>query len=132
MTAVFDTSTGALMGIRVNVDGTMEDVRIDAGSGGSHVERLNRAVESRSFDVVGLADRIDVFVDDEGRYTAEHNPVLSAIVRDLARAPLGYRLHGAGVFLGVNDDTGDTLTLTPAQRATVAAAWLTHAPIAAL
>jgi len=116
------TATG-LIGLRLNVDGTMEDVRITVGPDGSHVTSLNQAIGSDLFDVVGLPDGIDVFVDDEGLYRAEHSPVLSETVRRLGGYPTGYRLHGAGVFVAVDDD-GDTIALTPAQRAQVTTAWL--------
>ncbi|KQO64215.1 hypothetical protein ASF23_16765 [Curtobacterium sp. Leaf261] len=111
------------MGLRLNVDGTMEDVRITVDPDGTHVSSLNAAIGSDLFDVVGLPNGIDVFVDDEGLYRAEHNLVLSETVRRLGNYPTGYRLHGAGVFVSVDDD-GDTVPLTPAQRAEVTTAWL--------
>ena len=116
------TATG-LVGLRLNVDGTMEDVRITVDPDGTHVSSLNAAIGSNLFDVVGLPNGIDVFVDDEGLYRAEHSPVLSETVRRLGNYPTGYRLHGAGVFVSVDDD-GDTVPLTPAQRAQVTTAWL--------
>jgi len=116
------TVTG-LIGLRLNVDGTMEDVRITVDPDGTHVSSLNAAIGSDLFDVVGLPNGIDVFVDDEGLYRAEHSPVLSETVRRLGNYPTGYRLHGAGMFVSVDDD-GDTVPLTPAQRAQVTTAWL--------
>jgi len=66
------TVTG-LIGLRLNVDGTMEDVRITVDPDGTHVSSLNAAIGSDLFDVVGLPNGIDVFVDDEGLYRAEHS-----------------------------------------------------------
>ena len=123
------STTGVLSGLRVNVDGTMEDVQIPAAGNGSHVEGLNRVIGSRTFDVVGMPDGIDVFVDDEGLYTAVHNPVLSDMLSDLSGTRSLYYLHGAGVFLGSDAETGDTLTLTPTQRGSIAASWFAAAPL---
>ena len=124
------TTAGGLVGIRVNVDGSIEDVPIAAGPDGIHVEGLQAAVGAALFDIVGLPDGIDVFVDDEGLYTASYNRVLSAMVGYLRGSRAEYRLHGAGEFLST--DTGDTLALTRAQRVTVAAAWFTATPLAML
>ena len=124
--------TDDLTGIRVNVDGSIEDVQIAAGPDGIHVEGLQQAVGAALFDIVGLPDSIDVFVDDEGLYTASYNRVLSAIVGHLRGGPAEYRLHGAGVFLATDETTGDTLGLTRAQRVTVATAWFSAAPLAML
>ncbi|UFU15909.1 DUF3846 domain-containing protein (plasmid) [Curtobacterium sp. C1] len=123
MTKTATRTAVGLIGLRLNVDGTMEDVRITVGPDGSHVASLNQVIGSDLFDVVGLPHGIDVFVDDEGLYRAEHSPVLSETVRRIGAFPTGYRLHGAGVFVGVDDD-GDTVALTPAQRAQVTTAWL--------
>lgn len=67
------------------------------------------------FDVVHLADGIDVYVDDEGLLVAR--PVLNLALTVLAHA-LGTPavLFGTGVVLGGDDETGDTLGLTVAQR----------------
>ncbi|MBF4577481.1 DUF3846 domain-containing protein [Frondihabitans sp. VKM Ac-2883] len=126
-----ETGTGFLLGIRVSIDGSIQDVRIPATEGAPDFLGITKAIGCDVFDVVGLPDGIDVFVDDEGLYRAEHNPVLSEMVRHSLDAPLDYRLHGAGLFLGSNDE-GDTLALTPAQRATVAAAWFPASPLAFL
>ena len=126
------TSTDDLLGIRVNVDGSLQSIRIGSDAGGTHVEGLNRAVGSALFDVIGLPGSLDVFVDDEGLYTAEYNPTLSRMVQGLQGSEAAYRLHGAGVFLGVDDARGDTLSLSRAQRAQVAASWFAVAPISAV
>lgn len=126
-----NTTTGVLTGIRVNVDGTLEDVRIESTNQVPEFVALANTIGCDVFDRVALPDDIDVFVDDEGLYRAVHNEVLSEMVRHLTGAPLGYRLHGAGVFLGMNDE-GDTLSLTTTQRATVAASWWAASPLAAL
>lgn len=124
-------AAGFVLGIRVSVDGSIQDVRIPATEGAPDFLGITKAVECDVFDVVGLPDGIDVFVDDEGLYRAEYNPVLSEMVRDKLAVPIGYRLHGTGVFLGYNDD-GDTLSLTVGQRATVAASWFSASPLAFL
>ena len=130
-TTTTNTRTGFVVGIRVSVDGSIQDVRIPATEGAPDFLGITKAVGCDVFDVVGLPDGIDVFVDDEGLYRAEYNPVLSEMVREKLAAPIGYRLHGTGVFLGSNDD-GDTLSLTVRQRATVAASWFSASPLAFL
>lgn len=125
------TASRTLTGIRVNTDGTLEDVRIEVTGERPAFVGITGAVGCDVFDVVGLPDGIDVFVDDEGLYRASYNPVLSDIVGRKLHAPVDYRLHGAGVFLAVDDD-GDTLSLTPAQRGTVASAWFSASPLVAL
>jgi hypothetical protein len=130
MTTTTNT-TGFVLGIRVSVDGSIQDVRIPATEGAPDFMGITKAVGCDVFDRVALPGDIDVFVDDEGLYRAEYNPVLSEMVREKLGAPLGYRLHGTGVFLGSNDE-GDTLSLTPSQRATVAASWFSASPLAFL
>jgi hypothetical protein len=125
-------TTTVLTGIRINTDGTLEDVRIKNTTDLSRLEALNRAVGSDLFDVVGLPGGIDVFVDDEGLYRAETNPVLSAIVSALAAENQTYRLFGAGVFLAADGRTGDTVSLTVRQRTRIAATWFDLAPLAVL
>lgn len=130
MTTTTNT-TGFVLGIRVSVDGSIQDVRIPATEGAPDFMGITKAVGCDVFDRVALPGDIDVFVDDEGLYRAEYNPVLSEMVRVSIGAPLGYRLHGTGVFLGMNDE-GDTLALTLSQRATVAASWFAASPLAFL
>jgi hypothetical protein len=130
-TSTTETGAGFLLGIRVSIDGSIQDVRIPATEGAPDFMGITNAVGCDVFDVVGLPDGIDVFVDDEGLYRAEYNPVLSEMVREKLGAPLGYRLHGTGVFLGSNDD-GDTLSLTPAQRGLIAGSWFGASPLAFL
>lgn len=124
-----NTTTGFLLGIRVSVDGSIQDVQIPTTDGVPELAGITKAIGCDLFDRVALPEDIDVFVDDEGLYRQEPNPVLSEIVREKLGAPIGYRLHGTGLFLGMNDE-GDTLALTPSQRATIAAAWFAASPLA--
>jgi hypothetical protein len=128
--ATTDSTSESMDGIRVNVDGSIETVTFE-GSGDSIGLALTNAIGCDLFDRVALPDNIDVFVDDEGLYRAAYNPVLSEMVRHFVRGSGEYRLHGAGVFLRVNSD-GDTLGLTPTQRATVQAEWFPASPLAML
>lgn len=77
--------------------------------------QLARLIDCDIFDVVHLEDGIDVFVDDEGLLV--ERPVLNLALTVIAHA-LGTPavLFGTGVVLGGDDDTGDTLGLTGAQR----------------
>lgn len=131
MTTTTSTTTGVLTGIRVNVDGSIEDVTIQTTPDSPQFVGIANAVGCDLFDRVALPEGLDVFVDDEGLYRGKHNPVLSEMVRHFIGAPIGYRLHGAGVFLRVNDE-GDTLSLTSIQRVTVATSWYPASPLAAL
>lgn len=77
--------------------------------------QLATLIDCDLFDVVHLEDGIDIYVDDEGLLVAR--PVLNLALTVVAHV-LGTPavLFGNGVVLGGDDDTGDTLGLTSAQR----------------
>lgn len=106
--------------IRIGVDGTLATVQIDDTTGDARVRGLNETIGSQWYDVVGYSDTIDVFVDDEGLYRSSLNMELSVMAR---AAGFPGVLFGAGVFLGISHDTGETLSLTDEQCAAITAAW---------
>ena len=121
-TTTHDPAEGTLTGIRINVDGTLDTVTVDQTSG--RTRGLNKAIGSDRFDIVGLRLGIDVFVDDEGLTNAGLNPVLSAMTASLYPVLVEqFHLHGAGLFLGVNNASGDTISLTGEQRFAIVREW---------
>jgi hypothetical protein len=108
-------------GIRIDTDGGVQAVVFDGTTSEARAAAIREQVGCRYFDVVRLTQNIDVWVDDEGLYNSVANPELSRIVR--AVGPGQQVIYGAGFFLGVDPDTGDTLSLTPTQVATVITWW---------
>jgi len=103
----------SIHGLRIGLDGRLEDLVVPREPGALGAA-LNVALDSRMFDVVRFDDDLDLFVDDEGLYTSQPNPVLSLVAQRL-----GYEqpiLFGPGVFLRCDPDTGDSLTLTAEHR----------------
>lgn len=77
--------------------------------------QLSRLIDCNIFDVVHLEDGIDIFLDDEGLLV--ERPVLNLALTVIAHAfGTPAVLFGTGVILAGDDETGDTLGLTGAQR----------------
>jgi hypothetical protein len=116
-------------GLRITLDGTLEDVEMPRESG-RLANALNAAIGSDLFDLVGLEDDIDLFVDDEGMYRSEPNPALSLVARRLGNQQSV--LFGAGVFLRGHISTGENHSLTDTQRDRITTAYRIVRPLTAL
>ncbi|TDP92391.1 uncharacterized protein DUF3846 [Leucobacter luti] len=79
------------------------------------VRRIQEVVGCRMFTVVSLSQDIDLFVDDEALLVAEPelNLPLTVIAHALGSPQV---LFGNGFAAGADDETGETVGLTPAQK----------------
>ncbi|GAA0990038.1 DUF3846 domain-containing protein [Subtercola frigoramans] len=112
--------TEHITGIRIDNDGALSTVCIDATNTHTRLLGMYQHIGCTTVDVIGLEGSIDAWVDDEGLYTQEPNPTLTLMLR-LTR-PFQTHLSGPGLFLRSNED-GDTVSLTPEQTATVIEWW---------
>lgn len=83
----------------------------------SCLSALQAAVEGY-VDVVRLTDTLDMWVNDEGAFTAPLNPLASAIssvYSARSHVPRQPFFYGTVVFTGGADDEGATQPLEPAQ-----------------
>ncbi|NNC14067.1 DUF3846 domain-containing protein [Planctomonas sp. JC2975] len=109
-----------LNGIVIDQEGTLSTVQIDSTTSQTRLAGMYKALDCDLVDVVRLADGIDCWVDDEGLYNAGFNPVLTRMTN---RTRFTSPLLGAGLFLGVNEATGETVSLTAEQQAVVVGWW---------
>ncbi|MFJ8896787.1 DUF3846 domain-containing protein [Leifsonia sp. NPDC102414] len=112
-----------LSGVRIDLDGTIVAVKIDDTTSAQRVAGMKEHIGCALFDVIRLPENIDVWVDDEGLYRSEHNPELTGMVR--LHQPDWDAVFGRGLVLGVNPSTGDTVSLSLDQMASVVAWWRT-------
>ncbi|TPW78061.1 DUF3846 domain-containing protein [Schumannella soli] len=111
-----------LRGLRIDVEGVLSSVEIDDTTTTLRLDGMNAAIGCNSFDVVSYTDTVDVWVDDEGLYRSTLNRELSVMLR--ARQPDGQGAwFGAGLFLGIDQATGDSRSLTDDERAAVVRDW---------
>jgi hypothetical protein len=88
---------------------------------------LYAAIGCDAVDVVRLADQLDMWIDDEGLYNSQANPLATKLAHHFQQdIPPRYRqpYFGTAVFLGINQNTGETLSMLGAAELT--AAELTH------
>jgi len=78
-------------------------------------------------DCVGLTPTADLWVNDEGLYLCEPNPVASVLAHVIANRDLRQPLFGPAVFTGGVDEDGATLGLSEqaAQGLRAQVDWLT-------
>ncbi|RFA06415.1 hypothetical protein B7R54_18710 [Subtercola boreus] len=114
--------TEHITGIRIDNDGVLSTVSIDDTNTHTHLLGMYRHIGCTTVDVVGLEGGIDVWVDDEGLYTQDPNPTLTAMIR--ITRPCQTHLSGPGLFL-TTDGEGDTRGLTEEQTVTVIGWWQT-------
>ncbi|MEO7017039.1 MAG: DUF3846 domain-containing protein [Leifsonia sp.] len=112
-----------LTGVRIDLDGTIAAVKIEETTFGQRMAGMKEHIGCAVFDVIRLPENIDVWVDDEGMYRSEVNSELTGIVR--LHQPDWDTVFGRGLILGVNPATGDTVSLSLDQMASVVAWWRT-------
>ena len=107
MTATDHTPLRAL---RINTTDQIEPLTIDRIR---TMESLHENIGCNNFDVVGLEDDIDLFVDDEGAINgSDLNLPATIIAHALGRPAV---LFGHAVALGCDPKTGDSISLTDTQ-----------------
>ncbi|MBN9605010.1 MAG: hypothetical protein J0G30_00150 [Actinomycetales bacterium] len=107
----------SIHGLRIGLDGHLEELVLPADPA-DLATALNTALDSRVFDLVRFDGDLDLFVDDEGIYTSQPNPVMSIVARWLGCEQS--LLFGPGVFLRGDPRTGDSLSLTTDQQRLIA------------
>lgn len=115
------TATNQLRVVVVGEDGVAHPAlwTLDAGQG--CLSHLQEAVEGL-VDCVSLAPHVDLWVNDEGLYRCEPNPVVTVMAHALSGRDLSQPLFGPAVFTGGVDDEGETLGLSEDQQQTLVAA----------
>lgn len=100
-------------GVLVEPDGTVTVKSFDTVD----LEALTSTVGARYVDLVRVAPvadadhlSLDAWVDDEGVFNAEHNPVATHMVATLAGRPC-QRFHGNMLFVAGDINTGDSVGL---------------------
>jgi hypothetical protein len=105
-------------GLRITVDGSVQKVEMPKNA---ILTGLYAAIGCDAVDVVRLADQLDMWIDDEGLYNSHANPLATKLAHHFQRdIPPRYRqpYFGTAVFLGINQDTGETLTMLGAAELT--------------
>jgi hypothetical protein len=90
----------------VHPDGHLEDVDLS----GDSLAAMCKAIGCALLDVVALTSRLDMWIDDEGMYTQQINPVATALARRHGFVWQPY--FGPVVVLATSDAEGDTHNLT--------------------
>ncbi|TFD05144.1 DUF3846 domain-containing protein [Cryobacterium sandaracinum] len=105
--------TTSIRSVKINPTETITTLDVDAASIGADIVA---AIGCRMFDVVGLEDDIDLFIDDEG--------LINGSTLNLPATLLAHRLgrrtviFGTAVAVSVTGD-GETVGLTDAQYARI-------------
>ena len=103
----------------VDPDGSSRQERWTTAADGGLLEQLQRAVGGL-VDVVALSEHVDLWVNDEGLYLCEPNPVATLLAVAYGRTRQPY--FGPAVFTGGADSNGATLSLQPELAAQLSAA----------
>lgn len=100
-------------GVLIEPDGTVTEKLFDT----VNLQALTSAVDARLVDCVRVRQfdsprhlHLDAWVDDEGMFTAEHNPLASYLVSRLSGHAC-QRLYGRALFIAGDLNTGASLGL---------------------
>ncbi|SIO30488.1 hypothetical protein [Agromyces cerinus] len=110
-------------GIRINTDGSLATVEIDDATPALQAGSINEAIGSQWYDVLPFGYSLGIFTaDEDGQRRFPLNVELSVMVRATSsgKSPLVY---GPGIFLGINEETGETFSLTNEDAATIVTMW---------
>lgn len=91
----------------IHPDGEMVDVNLNPGS--DRLAIMYEQLDCRAVDVVALTDRLDMWIDDDGFYTQEVNPIATRLARRYGFTWQAY--HGPVMLCGV-DEEGESHDLT--------------------
>jgi hypothetical protein len=98
-------------GLRITVDGSVQKVEIPTTA---ILAGLYAAIGCQRLDVVRLTNQLDMWIDDEGLYNSDINPLATRLAHHFqSDIPPAYRqpYFGTTVFLGINQNTGDILSI---------------------
>ena len=104
------TDTTQLRALRIGFLKQLEPTLIDSAR---IVEALDESVGCNNFDVVGLEEDIDLFVDDDGALNGSRLNLRATIIAHVLGKPAV--LFGNAVALGCDPNTGESISLTDAQ-----------------
>ncbi|MFY9805640.1 MAG: DUF3846 domain-containing protein [Pseudonocardiaceae bacterium] len=107
-------------GLRITVDGSMHKVEMPKNA---ILTGLYAAIGCTAVDVVRVADQLDMWIDDEGLYNSQANPLATTLAHHFQRdIPPRYRqpYFGTAVLLGIDQATGETLGMLGAAGLTAA------------
>lgn len=107
----------SVWGLRIQVDGAIDKVEIPKVNG-TLLHGLYAAIGCQLVECVRLTDTVDMWIDEEGLYTARPNRVATAVAHHFQQdVPPQWRqtYHGTVVFLGISQATGVSLSLDGVQ-----------------
>lgn len=102
--------------LRIGVDGEVDDVVVGVEDD-SHLRSLYALIGCRTVDVVQATAELDVWVDDEGMFSAPVNVPASFVLSRFGQVFQSY--HGTVVVTGGVGPDGDMKPLDPAVRLVV-------------
>ena len=101
--------TTTIRSVKINPTGTITTVNLAHSSNGADI---SAAIGCSMFDVVGLADSIDLFVDDEGLINGSPLNLPATVLAHLLGSPTV--VFGTAIAVSVTPD-GETVGLTDRQ-----------------
>jgi len=101
--------TTTIRSVKINPTGTITTVNLAHSSNGADI---SAAIGCSMFDVVGLADSIDLFVDDEGLINGSPLNLPATVLAHLLDSPTV--VFGTAIAVSVTPD-GETVGLTDGQ-----------------
>lgn len=111
-----NTTVRTVETVTIATDGRINDLTL---AGPDIGKQISASIGCRCFDVVSLTDDIDLFVDDEGLINGSNLNMCATVIAHV----LGTKavIFGQAVVTKATAD-GETVSLTPTQRATITAA----------
>ncbi|ARJ07797.1 hypothetical protein GCM10010988_41540 [Cnuibacter physcomitrellae] len=117
------------LGVKIDAEGSIHIVEFAAEDVHDRLAALYRLIGCDVVETVDVHHGVTVWVDEEGLYRQDPNPMLTAVVRQ--SVPQQTPIHGAGVFLASTED-GDIASLSQDQALAVVQWWLHSSPTADL
>ena len=105
--------TTSIRSVKINPTETITTLNLTPGSIGADI---STAIGCSMFDVVGLADSIDLFVDDEGLINGSPLNLPATVLAHLLGSPTV--IFGTAIAVSVTPD-GETIGLTDRQLARI-------------